>query len=414
MISVNNLGKRYKRYANRWARLAEWMTAGGYCGHESRWALRGVTCEVRRGETIGIIGQNGAGKSTLLKILTGTSLPSEGSFHVEGRVAALLELGMGFHPDFSGRQNAVMGCLMLGLGAGEIRQRLPDIESFAELSDYLDQPLRSYSTGMQMRLAFSVATAIRPDVLIVDEALSVGDAYFQHKCIKRIRCFSDQGTTVLLASHDPGAIKTLCARALLLERGVLIQDAKPDAVLDYYNALIAKKETDADIEQTAADSGRTRTRSGSGVAKILAVELTDAAGQSRRAFRVGEVAQFRCVAEFTAPVEQPTIGMLIRDRLGNEVFGTNTYHLDVVEPRVEASDCLAATFTTRLQLGYGQYSLSVAVHCGATHLDGNFDWWDQALAFQVIPNDSYHFVGAASLPVEVKLERHPKNNPRTQ
>ncbi len=405
MISVKSLGKRYKRYLNRWARFAEWLTAERYCGHEPRWALRGVTCDVQQGEAVGIVGQNGAGKSTLLKLLTGTSLPTEGSFHVDGRVAALLELGMGFHPDFSGRQNAVMGCQMLGLGASEIRQRLPDIEGFAELSDYLDQPLRSYSTGMQMRLAFSVATAVRPEVLIIDEALSVGDAYFQHKCIKRIRSFREHGTTLLFVSHDPAAIKSLCNRALLLERGILTQDGRPDTVLDYYNALIAKQEKDAEIRQIQAESGGTATRSGSGLARLLSVDVTDAAGRPCPTFRVGDVAQIRCVARFAARVREPTIGMLIRDRLGNEVFGTNTYHLKVFEPLVESGECLAATFTTQLHLGYGSYSLTVAVHAGDTHLDESFDWWDQAAVFQVMPNDSHRFVGTSSLPVEVTLEK---------
>jgi len=406
MVGMSNLGKRYKRYPHRWARLAEWLTAERYCGHESRWALRGVSCEVEPGEAVGIVGQNGAGKSTLLKILTGTSRPTEGTFHVGGRVAALLELGMGFHPDFTGRQNATMGCQMLGLGAGEIRERLPEIERFAELSDYMQQPLRSYSTGMQMRLAFSVATAVRPDVLIVDEALSVGDAYFQHKCIKRIRSFRDQGTTLLFVSHDPGAVKSLCNRALLLERGVLLQDAKPDAVLDYYNALIAQQEKDAEIQQLEVDGATTETRSGSGQATLVSIDVTDASGRSCRTFRVGDVARFRCVAQFAVPIEKPTIGILIRDRLGNEVFGTNTHHLQVFEPLVESGECLVATFTLTLHLGYGHYSLTVALHAGDTHLDANFDWRDQVLVFHVIPNDAYRFVGTARLPAEVTLAKY--------
>ena len=179
-----------------------------------------------------LLGPNGAGKSTLLKLLTGTTQPTEGSMHIEGRVAALLELGLGFHPDFTGRQNAVMAGQLMGLSARDVTALMPEIEQFAEVGAYFDQPLRTYSTGMGVRLAFSVATAARPDVLILDETLSVGDAYFGHKCMRRIREFRAAGTTLLLVSHDPIAVKTLCDRALLLERGQVVRDGAPDTVLE--------------------------------------------------------------------------------------------------------------------------------------------------------------------------------------
>ena len=192
-----NLGKAYKRYPSRWARLAEWLRPGAPVRHELLWVLRGLDLRVPQGQALGIIGRNGAGKSTLLKMVTGTSTPTEGSVQMRGRVAALLELGMGFHPDFTGRQNAVIAAQLLGLSEGEIAAALPGIEAFAEIGHYIDEPVRTYSSGMQVRLAFSVATALRPDVLIVDEALAVGDVYFQHKCYGRIREFRAAGTTLL-------------------------------------------------------------------------------------------------------------------------------------------------------------------------------------------------------------------------
>jgi lipopolysaccharide transport system ATP-binding protein len=411
MIAVEQLGKSYRRYPDRFGRLAEWLSRGKVVRHEARWALREVSFEVAPGEAVAIIGRNGAGKTTLLRILTGTTHPTEGHFRIDGRVAALLELGLGFHPDFSGTQNAVMGCQMLGLAPAEIHHLLPEIAAFAELDDYMEQPLRSYSTGMQMRLAFAVATAVRPEVLIVDEALSVGDAYFQHKSFKRIRSFREAGTTLLFVSHDPAAVKSLCDRALLLDHGRLIRSGAPGAVLDYYNALIAQQEAADAIVQVETERGRTVTRSGDGRARLVTVELTDAAGMPTRTFRAGAQALVRCIVAFHATVEQPTIGLLIRDRLGNDVFGTNTFHLDASEAVLHAGETLTALFDMRLDIGYGSYSVTAAVHARDSHLADSYDWWDGALVFEIIPDDSYRFVGTARLPVAVRLQRTASSDP---
>ncbi|MBC7413354.1 MAG: ABC transporter ATP-binding protein, partial [Herminiimonas sp.] len=210
-IRVSHLGKAYKHYPNQWARLAEWL-APRWIGarrlqHRLKWVMQDVSFKLESGEAVGIVGVNGAGKSTLLKMITGTVQPTLGSVEIEGRVAALLELGMGFHPEFTGRQNVYMAGQLLGLAADDIARLMPEIAAFAEIGEYLDQPVRTYSSGMQMRLAFSVATASRPDILIVDEAMSVGDAYFQHKSFERIRAFRQAGTTLLIVSHDKGAIQ---------------------------------------------------------------------------------------------------------------------------------------------------------------------------------------------------------------
>src|SRR5476649_1693502 len=241
-ISVKNLGKAYKQYGNRWGRLLEWLAPFLGPRHRLKWVMQDVSFQLAPGEAVGIIGVNGAGKSTLLKLITGTTQPTTGSVHITGRVAALLELGMGFHPDFSGRQNAYMAGQLIGRGVSEISALMPEIEAFADIGDYIDQPVRVYSSGMQMRLAFSVATVRRPDVLIVDEALSVGDAYFQHKSFERIRQFRQLGTTLLIVSHDRAAMQSICDRAILLDRGRMALQGTPEQVMDFYNALIAERE----------------------------------------------------------------------------------------------------------------------------------------------------------------------------
>ena len=407
-LAVSGLGKSYRRYARPWHRLCEWATGGRLVWHETFWALRGITFSVASGESVGIIGLNGAGKSTLLKILTGTTQPTEGQVQLGGRVAALLELGMGFHPDFSGRQNVMMAGQLMGLPVREIARMMPDIEAFAEIGEYIDQPIRTYSTGMGVRLAFSVATAARPEVLILDETLSVGDAYFQHKCIRRIKEFQEAGTTILLVSHDPTAVKTLCGRALLLDGGRLIQDGPPDLVLDHYNALIAKREANQEILQAEAASGRMTTRSGTFEARIAAIDLLDADGRPARAFTVGERARIRARVEFTSALVAPTVGVLIRDRVGNDVFGTNSFHLAPIDGTYEPGDEMTVDFDIQLNLGVGGYTLTAAVHSDATHLVNNYDWWDKVIGFQILPGPAPPFIGSAWLPVRLHVERHGK------
>ena len=407
-IVVSDLGKCYRRYARPWHRLCEWAAGGRLVWHEAFWALRGVTFSVALGESVGIIGLNGAGKSTLLKVLTSTTQPTEGHVQIEGRVAALLELGMGFHPDFSGRQNVMMAGQLMGLQVREIVALMPEIEAFAEIGEYIDQPIRTYSTGMGVRLAFSVATAARSEILIVDDTLSVGDAYFQHKCVRRIKEFQEAGTTILFVSHDPTAVKTLCSRALLLEAGRLIQDGPPDSVLDYYNAMIAKREANQEILQAESAGGRVTTRSGTFEALIAEIDLLDAHGRPARAFTVGDTARVRARVQFTAAVDAPTVGILIRDRLGNDVFGTNSFYVAPIEGLFEAGHEMTADFDLHLNLGAGTYTLTAAVHSDATHLVNNYDWWDKVIAFQILPGPEPLFIGSAWLPVRLHVERYGK------
>ncbi|HEY6827295.1 MAG TPA: ABC transporter ATP-binding protein, partial [Gemmatimonadaceae bacterium] len=375
-LRVQRLGKAYKRYARKWGRLAEWAGLGVH--HELAWVLRDVTFDVASGEAVAVVGANGAGKSTLLKLITGTARATTGAFEAGGRIAALLELGIGFHPDFTGRENVYMAGHILGLTGAEVQAALGGIEAFAEIGDYIDQPVRTYSSGMQVRLAFSVATAVRPDILVIDEALSVGDAYFQHKSFDRIRRFREHGTTLLFVSHSASAVKTLCDRAILLDRGVLLRDGVPDAVLDYYNALIAAQRSDYEIRQ-AESAGRTTTRSGTAEASIESVDLVAKSGRTVAA-RSGDAVAVRIAVHVRQPLQELTVGVLLRDRLGNDVFGTNTFHLGKSRRNLGAGERWDVDFAfPELNIGAGTYSVSVALHAADRHTVANFDWWDRAL-----------------------------------
>jgi lipopolysaccharide transport system ATP-binding protein len=399
MITVKNLGKKYKRYDKRWKRILEWISNEKIISHQEFWVLKGLNFSVEPGEAVGIIGQNGAGKSTLLKILTGTTKPTEGSYEVNGRLAALLELGMGFHPDFTGRQNAYMSGQLLGIENEEITRLMPQIEEFAEIGVYIDQQLRTYSSGMMVRLAFAVATAVRPEVLIIDEALSVGDAYFQHKCFDRIRQFKEEGTTLLFVSHDAGAVKSLCDRALLIDKGLLVKEGKPDDVLDYYNAVIAQKDADYKIKQSRGNSKGVVTRSGDETVIIKNVSITQS-GKEVSAVRVGDEIQINVEVKAKKEIFNPTIGFLIKDRLGNHIFGTNTYHLGLDIGNCAKGETKKVAFKLPVYLGVGNYSLTIAAHQGYSHLQGNHDWWDHAATLQVIPGNQETFSGVCYIKTE--------------
>jgi len=403
-VEARSLGKKYKRYDRAASRLLEWVTLGRAARHEPRWVLRGVDLSVEPGECLGVIGPNGSGKSTLLKVLAGVSVPSEGALSVRGRCTALLELGLGFHPDFTGRQNASLSLRLQGCDAREATALLPGVEAFAEVGDYFDQPVRTYSSGMHVRLAFAAATAFRPDVFLVDEALAVGDAYFQSKCFARIREYREAGTALLFVSHDPCAVRTLCDRALLLDRGRPVLSALPDEVLDHYNAMIAVRSADAAIRREETERGVTTVRSGNGLASLASVELLDGAGRSCRAFLQGEPVRLRVVLHAAEPMPFPTVGFLIRDPKGNDVYGTNTHHLRMAGPDLAPGADAACEFLFPADLGPGPYTVTAALHTGDSHVACNYDWWDKVIAFEVVHGGRGAFsIGTARLPVTAVL-----------
>ena len=403
-ISVRDLGKAYKQYPTRSARLAEWLIPFGPSRHAQKWVLQGLNFEVKPGEAIGIIGMNGAGKSTLLKMITGTTEPTTGSVNVTGRIAALLELGMGFHPDFTGRQNAIMAGQLLGLSADDMRSLMPEIEAFAEIGDYIDQPVRVYSSGMQMRLAFSVATAKRPDILIVDEALSVGDNYFQHKSFDRIRAYNKLGTTLLIVSHDKGAVQGICDRAILLSGGSIAMQGSPETVMDYYNAMIAERDP-ANVQQVLGHDGNVQTISGTGEARVIKATLCDEDGKPVEVVKVGQALQIQVEVEAFADLPELVFGYQIKDRLGQPVFGTNTFHTKQLLQNLHTGQRVRYVLRFPANLGEGSYSVSFALHDAENHLAKSYEWRDRAIVFNVVIVGKDHFVGLAWLPSSIEVQR---------
>lgn len=395
-ITVSNLGKAYKQYPNRWSRLLEWFIPGGAQQHQLKWVLRDINFSVKPGEAVGIVGNNGAGKSTLLKLITGTTLPTQGLVSIHGRVAAMLELGMGFHPDFTGRENVLMAAQLLGIDGECIQRLMPGIEAFSEIGDYIDQPIRVYSSGMQMRLAFSVATAIRPDVLIVDEALSVGDAYFQHKSFDRIRTFREQGTTLLIVSHDKQAIQSICDRAILLAQGQIIMEGNPESVMDYYNAMLANHQ-DQKIQQNKLVDGKVQTISGTGEAAITDVMLSNSQGENLDVVNVGDTVCLRVGVLVNQQLDELVLGYMIKDRLGQPIFGTNTFHCHQTLRGVVKGQKIEFEFKFDVRIGPGTYSVALALHSRDSHIEKNYEWRDLALVFNVINLDKPEFVGVAWL-----------------
>jgi len=401
-LTVNHVGKAYKRYFNKWARAWEWVSRRSR--HEKTWVLKDIDFSVKPGEAVGIIGVNGAGKSTLLKIITGTTQPTTGQVHTSGRVAALLELGMGFHPDFTGRQNVSMAGQLLGLSQAEISAHMPAIEAFAEIGEYIDRPVRLYSSGMQMRLAFSVATAVRPDLLIVDEALSVGDAYFQHKSFNKIREFREKGTSLLIVSHDRSAIQNLCDRAILLERGNIIRDGSPEEVMDFYNAKIAEREN-SKILVNKLENGKSQIISGNGEAVVTEIYIEDEEGKQIEYVDVGQPITLCLRVEARESIDRLVLGYGIKDRLGQVIFGTNTDLKQQVLKDVKSGDVIDFRIHFPANLGPGSYSIQTALCSAETHLLNNYEWRDLALMFDVINVNKASFAGCAWIDPTIDIRK---------
>ncbi len=404
LIVVSNITKNYKVYPSPWARLKEWCLPNAKVEHKIKSVIKGVSFTVGEGESVGIIGLNGAGKSTLLKMITGTTKPTTGSIQLAGKVVALLELGMGFHPDFTGRQNVFMAGQLLGMSQKQLEQWMPDIEAFAEIGDYIDQPVRVYSSGMQMRLAFSLATIQRPAILIVDEALSVGDAYFQHKSFDRIRQFREKGTTLLIVSHDKAAIQTLCDRAILLDKGSVAMEGTPEQVMDFYNAMIAERENET-VTLNETDSGKIQTVSGTGEVTIGSVQLLNNDSELIELADVGQKVTLTIDIKVEENIDELVLGYVIKDRLGLAVYGTNTHHLKQTLRGLTKGETVNYQFNFNLNLGEGNYSIAIAAHTSDTHLDKNYQWQDLAYVFNVININKQQFVGVTWLPPTIRCSR---------
>jgi lipopolysaccharide transport system ATP-binding protein len=391
LLHVQDVGKAFRAYSSEWHRFARWFGLPMKPAEET-WVLRHINFDIEAGEAIGLIGQNGAGKSTLLKMITGTMQPTEGQVRINGRIAAILELGMGFNPELSGRENVRHAAGLMGFSAAQIEAALPAIEAFAEIGEYFDEPVRTYSSGMQMRVAFSVATAWRPETLIVDEALSVGDTYFQHKSFSRIREFREQGTTLIIVSHDRSAIQTLCDRAILLEKGTVAKDGNPEEVFDFYNALIAEKENQT-VEVKKLDDGKAQTTSGTGEARVEEITLYNSKGEAAEYISVGESVEMHIKVKVHRPIDTLVLGYGIKDRLGQVMYGTNTWHTGQAIRNPKPGDEYQFVIAFPANFGVGSYSVQTALVDRDTHLTSNYEWRDMALVFSVINIDKTQFAG---------------------
>lgn len=362
-IRATNLGKAYRRYPRPLARLLEWLAPAAGVRHRLDWTLRGIDLQIPAGQAVALVGLNGAGKSTLLKLIAGVIRPTTGAVHTSGRIAALLELGLGFHPDFTGQQNVMMAGQLAGLDAARIAALMPEIEAFADIGDDITQPVRTYSSGMQARLAFSVATALRPDILIVDEVLAVGDVFFQQKCYERLRAFCAAGTTLLFVSHAREAVYALCQRAILLQGGRIAWDGTPREAMDLY-----------DLQQTLALSGSVApapavagdlplgSLQNDGARIGHATLLVD--GTAAANVTSGATVTVQVEAEFLAAYQDVHFGFQVRNSGGEAVFMTNTYCMGQRWGAVTAGERVAARFSFAARLAPGDYSITCGIADG--------------------------------------------------
>ena len=405
VLTVDHVAKCYRRYGSLFGRVASWFGVPVQARQEY-WAVKDISFTLRRGEALAIIGANGAGKSTLLKLITGTVQPSSGGIASEAKISAMLELGLGFNPEFTGRQNVYFAGGLMGLSTRRLDELMGDIIAFAELGPFFDQPLRVYSSGMQARLAFAVATAERPDLLIVDEVLSVGDSYFQHKSFDRIRSFKEQGTALLFVTHNMVDVRALCERVILLESGAVLKDGPADEVADFYNARVAQRDTERQVSQSRTEDGWLTTRSGSLEAQMENLTLLDAAsGAIVSTAMVGQKLRLRAEVKINQDIEHLVLGYMLRDRTGHVVWGTNTWHTGQKQEDLKAGAKVVFDLSFTCNLGRGSYSFSPALVSSDTHLINNYEWIDNALVFDVVNADATYFIGSNWLPAEFSIER---------
>lgn len=392
-ITVLQLGKAYKKYPSRWSRLREWISPAGKQRHSLHWVLRDFNFTVHAGEAVGIVGINGSGKSTLLKILAGTTQPTTGYVRISGRVSALLELGMGFQPDLTGLQNVLIAGQLLGLSAAEIDQLMPKIEAFAGIGDYIKQPIRIYSSGMQMRLAFSLATAQRPDVLIVDEALSVGDTAFQRQCFSRIEDFLKLGTTLLYVSHDIETVKKLCNRALFIKDGSLERYSSAKLVCDEYEkylfggvGLPTKPSSPSASPLPHAEPSKfdpslvanCEQSYGTGIAVIEDCWIEDEGCERINIIESGVAFRWCYRVRFCEDVVGPIFAMMIKTREGISLYGVNSEAYTLLPPtKAYAGSSYDIAFQLSNVLAPGVYyfncSVSVKTEGGVEYLHRRLD-----------------------------------------
>lgn len=420
-ISINNVSKSYKRYAHPVDRLKEILLPGKSRAEEF-WALKNINLEVYRGETLGIVGQNGSGKSTLLQIIAGTLTPTTGNVRVDGRISALLELGSGFNPEFTGRQNVFFNGQVLGLRREEIQSKFDSIAAFAEIGRFIDRPVKTYSSGMVVRLAFAVVANIEPTILIVDEALAVGDAKFQARCMKRIRQLKEQGVTVLFVSHDASSVKMLCNRAVLINHGIILDIGRPKEVINHYIALLSsdKKEVEAlediynnDLSDRHEESNEYKVleqnnltskkgRHGNKLAAIKSLSIANSEGWELDKFSTTDQLKIQILVEASTTIADLVIGISIRNLMGLVVYGTNTFLSNCRLPELKSGQQLVTVFAIPCYLNQGVYTITVGVH---SEEGLSYDWVDESLVFEVTNSTRCDGIVDLRASIDVKVEQ---------
>lgn len=426
IISAAKISKCFRIYRHPSDHLRELLSLGKRRRHEPFWAVRDVDISIERGCCLGIIGENGSGKSTLLRLIAGVIRPTSGAIAVDGRVSALLELGAGFNPQFTGRENIFLYASILGFTDAQTRNRIPSIEKFAEIGDFVDRPVKTYSSGMFVRLAFAVAIHMDPDILIVDEALSVGDIFFQQRCIRRIQQLKHQGVTILFVSHDLEAVRSLADRTIWMEHGRIHLEGKTDEVVPKYLAamlmrgrnetggqdalgipLITSSELDltedafARIPKFLSHVANIDHRYGNGKARILGIGIYDKDGQAINAVEQGDRVCIRISVEFQDDLDEPNVGFMLRNRLGEDVTGTNLMFEGMQLPPARAGERLSVDFVMDLPfLQAGFYYFSPAVADGLLNQYDVCDWIDNACAIEIIQRTVTH--GHMRIPMRVR------------
>ena len=400
MLLVENVSKIYRLYRKPSDRIIEFLRLARGTLHSDFRALHDVSFSVDRGEFLALIGPNGCGKSTLLQIVSGILQPTSGRVITEGRVAALLELGAGFNPEFTGRENVMINGELLGMSRSDIKRAVPKIEEFAGIGAFIDRPVKEYSSGMYVRLAFSTAIHVEPEILIVDEALAVGDAAFSNRCIRKFHELRERRTTVLFVSHDMGLVKQLAHRVLFLSEGAVQAEGDPKLVIDRYIASVLDRQPRQSDQAPSSSPLGPGPRHGDRASEIMNVELLDSSGEARTTVESGEPITIRIESRFNRSFTNPMIGILIRNRIGIEVYGTNT-RIDGSElGNLHAGEYLTVEFRLDCWLTPQQYSLTVATQ----NPDGTSqDWLDDAVVFEVV--SLRHAAGVVDLRAEVRWSK---------
>ncbi len=396
ILEVKNVSKVYKIYKNNLDRLTELFFNEPL--HKEFIANRDLSFDLYEGETLGIIGVNGAGKSTILKQIAGVIEPTSGQIIRHGRVTALLELGTGFNPELTGYENIFLNGTLIGMTQKECKEKANEIIEFSELGDYIYEPIKTYSSGMNMRLAFSIAIFSEPQILIVDEALSVGDAHFGAKCTRALRERKEKNMSIIYVSHDLNSLKLLCNRVILLNHGEVAKVGEPEDVINSYNFIIAKLN---DVEEKMTIKNIENSSYGTFDVEIKDVTIKGVNSNSD-VISSGEVANIEVKIYSKIDIEDMTVGILVRDRFGQDIFGTNTFHYDM-KVDFEKQNEYICTFSMPLNIGSGKYSITAAVHSKDTHLENCSHWLDYACNFEIAGLVGNMFTGICRLEPVIKI-----------